>query len=434
MKKVIMLIMAVYAFLNCHGIQPLQETLPEVGKKLPPFTWRDVSNYRKKKISLNDFKGKWLFLDFWALTCRTCIESYSKVAALQNEFGNDIQFLFVGKNDRQENKGIEKMYQKMSAAFPSKVIAAFDSVMMDKWRISSVPHIYIIDRQGIVRYITDGRDMTKDKVQRLLNGEAVKFYSKNIDRIPFEPSRVMDNNKIVSASVLTRWNGEKQNSGYSLDGFVSLPPDHQEKGWMVSMVPLYALYNYGYFGKWDWLPYDTTLYGKVASLPILEIKDPTLFQFDYNHDVGKGTYNFFLKIPDKMLTTQNLMYEIQNNLASAFGYLASIESRTLPVWKLIATAAPDHLRTAGGEPILTEDVTGLKVKNCSLSEFLIRLTDRMPDKNNIPYIDYSGIDYKIDIHVDADLSSHLDIKRSLQRNGLDLVLDKKEMKALVIRD
>lgn len=414
-------------------------TQPEIGKIFPDFAVTNVRNYNSKRVSLADFKGKWLFLDFWALTCKTCIESFPKVNLIQNEFPGDVQFLLIGKNNTKYDKGIERVYDRVSKNLNLKMAAAFDSVLMESWNIRSVPHIYIIDPEGIVRFITDGRDMTIEKVRSLVDGRDVSFYRKDRDdeRAVFDVSQSNGSDKLLYSSMLTKWSGESQFSGYAIDQYVNFPVEYWEKGWSVAMAPLYALYNYAYLGRWSWQQYDTALYGRFYAYPILDVRDSSMFQYDYNFDPGKGTYNYFLKAPNEKITQNYIMKEIQRSLENVFGHKVSIEEREMPVWKLITKrGAAKRLQSEGGKPFFSggNTISGFAVRNYSVKEFLSLATCNLPNNQQFIFIDDTGISNNIDITLDADMTSYETVRRVLQKNGLDLVKATKEMKVLVIRD
>jgi len=67
----------------------------EVGKPCPDFTFSNVANSQKHELNFNDFRGKWLVLDFWHKGCSACIGSFSKHNKEQIEFKDNIQFLLV---------------------------------------------------------------------------------------------------------------------------------------------------------------------------------------------------------------------------------------------------------------------------------------------------------------------------------------------------
>jgi hypothetical protein len=59
------MIVGVMSGVNAQSTDTGYKCYPEVGKPCPDFTLNNVAYYSKKKVSLNDFKGKWLILDFW---------------------------------------------------------------------------------------------------------------------------------------------------------------------------------------------------------------------------------------------------------------------------------------------------------------------------------------------------------------------------------
>lgn len=402
---------------------------------MPNITFSGARNYEKNDVSIEDFKGKWLFLDFWTLACKSCVESFSKIDKFQREFPDDIQFLLVGRTGREYDRGVEAIFDRISKSKKLKVTACFDSALFSRWNIETVPQIYIVDPQGKVRFITDGRDVSSAKLKSLLAGSQVTFYPKGIDRKPLDIG--LSHDSIIYGSTLGEWNGEQQSSGYYIDRFVNFPEEYLEKGWHVAMAPLYELYNYAYFGRGFWLPQDHLFYGKVSAFPVLELDDPSLFKYDYNFDVGRGTYNYSLTLPPGQINESRIMSEIQSALRTAFGYKVSIVKRKMPVWNLVSKSGmEDKLRTKGGQPFLSagSPVAGFTLKNHNIAALVNILSSFIQNDLRIPLIDKTGIDFNIDITLSGDMTSYSDVRHALQNYGLDLVNGKKKMKVLVIKN
>lgn len=101
MKKMILIVILIISVYKSYSQSKTSTiTYPEIGKPCPDFVLKDVINYPKKEVRLNDFKGKWLILDFWDRDCTACIESFPKINALQKEFGDKVQFILVGDQDK----------------------------------------------------------------------------------------------------------------------------------------------------------------------------------------------------------------------------------------------------------------------------------------------------------------------------------------------
>jgi len=149
--------------------------LPQVGKPMPDFLLNDVQNYRKKQVSLSDFKGKWLILDFWNQYCGICLESMPKMDALQKQFSGKAQILLVGYTGSQyrhisNDSTIRQLYERTRKDYNLSLAIAYDSLLMHQYRIKPTPYIITVDPKGIVRAITSR--MNADGLRELMAGKA----------------------------------------------------------------------------------------------------------------------------------------------------------------------------------------------------------------------------------------------------------------------
>jgi hypothetical protein len=197
-------------------------------------------------------------------------------------------------------------------------------------------------------------------------------------------------------------------------------------------IPLYMLYRYAFIGKSSLLD-DDSLYSSFYPMPILELKDSSLFQFDYFHD-GKNLYCYSLIVPEIKASQDYLMGVMQNDLKNFFGYDVRVETRKMSYWRLVADAK-------WRSKLISKSDTSF-VAGIARIEFIIR---NRPIKNIInflaasfqngpPFIDETGINENIDLTIHALVTDFDEIKASLNENGLDLVKGEKEMKVIVIRD
>jgi len=434
-------------YFYCTARQPALDT-PQVGKQMPEFVLNNVTHFKKKEASLNDFKGKWLFMDFWSTGCTSCIKSFHKVNDITKTYQDKINWLMVGINssiNNKDTKTIETVYERLSEMQELKMISAYDSALSQKWDIHSVPHIFIIDPNGILKFITDGRDLTKEKVNELLDGKHISLFDKaKAEHLNFfDPTTINSNsnpNGIIYSSSVSKWNGEKQSIYYEIDQYIKAQDDKAYKnGFSMVMAPLYMLYNMAYFGK-SYLtnPYDS-LYGKVYPTPILEMKDSSVFEFDFTTNLVKGTYNYNVLIPNKTISKEKFLMLMQQDITRTFNYTANIETRSMPIWKLKANSADKaKLKTKSGEPYNSARkepmAAGFTLKNKPVKEFLITLTHYLSEKTKHTFLDDTGIKDNIDISISADLTDFKKTIEALRKLGLDLVFDKTEMQVLVIKD
>ncbi|MBS1682215.1 MAG: redoxin domain-containing protein [Bacteroidetes bacterium] len=414
----------------------------EVDKPLPDFTLYNITHFNTSSASLKDFRGKWLILDFWFTGCAACVHSFPKVNAIHKEFEKDLNWIMIGLLDN-EYKDTPKLYEKICEKKKLEMPVAYDSALFSRWNIGSMPYIVMVDPQGIVRFITNGGDLTPEKIKDLLQGKKVNFYPKEKDRPTFGPSASLEEKSNVPSghvlyrSVLKKWSGERPGV-IDVVSWVKWPKKYFVEGYNLSMVPLYGLYNYAYLGQSDWDASDSLMNGKFYTKPLLEICDTSLFQYDFNVEVGKGTYNYSLTIPPDEVSLSMIMALMQRDLKTVFKYVVSVETRTMPVWKLIAKpGAANKLKTKGEKKFFTPgtNVTGYKIVNWPRQYLIGSLSFYLKERyRGDVFVDETGVSGNIDFTFEADMTDIQDIRKNLQKQGLDLVRGEKELKVIVIRD
>ena len=149
---------------------------PIVGKSCPDFTLTDVNFFKQKIVSLKDFHGKWLVLDCWNRYCSNCISSMPRMDSIRKEFKNQIEVVYIGYTGNlhakeSDNKEIRILYERVQREYNLDLPMAFDSLLMDRFKIAATPYIIIIDPNGIVRAITTHID--RIELNKIIRGEKV---------------------------------------------------------------------------------------------------------------------------------------------------------------------------------------------------------------------------------------------------------------------
>jgi peroxiredoxin len=118
-----------------------------VGKVAPDF---ELPGLDEKQVRLSDFRGKVVFLNFWATWCKPCREEMPSMEILYKNFERDGLVVLAVSIDRvTTKKDIPPFVKGMSLTFP---------VLVDSWgqtdkryKLMGVPETYIIDQQGVLR-------------------------------------------------------------------------------------------------------------------------------------------------------------------------------------------------------------------------------------------------------------------------------------------
>ncbi|WP_245738910.1 TlpA disulfide reductase family protein [Nitrosomonas marina] len=108
-------------------------------------------------------KGEVVYLDFWASWCPPCVESFPFLNQLHHEFSEQ-GLRIIGVNLDEKTADADVFLNKYGADF---TIAADPTRQCAKnFDVIAMPSSYLIDREGIVRYIHRGfRSGETDKIR-----------------------------------------------------------------------------------------------------------------------------------------------------------------------------------------------------------------------------------------------------------------------------
>ncbi len=129
-----------------------------VGMAAPDFTLPDMAG---KNQQLSDYRGKVIFLNFWATWCKPCKEEMPSMQVLwDNLKKEDFVMLAISMDRVTTTKEISPFVENLKLTFP---------ILTDSWgqtdkryKLMGVPETYIIDQNGVLREKVIGpRDWTR---------------------------------------------------------------------------------------------------------------------------------------------------------------------------------------------------------------------------------------------------------------------------------
>jgi thiol-disulfide isomerase/thioredoxin len=132
---------------------------PMKGKPAPGFT---LVNLEGKKVSLSDYRGRPLIVNFWATWCAPCKLEMPWFEEFRQKYrGQGFEILGIAEDDAPKDE-IEKTAKKINVTYPilltdGKVAPAYGGV-------DQLPMSFYIDRKGVVVTQTIGL-ASKDEVE-----------------------------------------------------------------------------------------------------------------------------------------------------------------------------------------------------------------------------------------------------------------------------
>lgn len=118
-------------------------TVGLVGTKAPDFTIKDSD----RTVSLHDFKGKTVLLNFWATNCPPCVEEMPSLVRLQKLMGSRLVVLAVSTDQSEQE------YHNFLRRYNIDIRTVRDAARKspDLYLTTGQPETFVIDSSGMVR-------------------------------------------------------------------------------------------------------------------------------------------------------------------------------------------------------------------------------------------------------------------------------------------
>ncbi len=130
---------------------------PRIGSAAPEFTITDS----QRTVSLNQFHGKPVVLNFWATWCPPCIQEMPSLVQLQKELGDKVTIIAVSEDDD------DSAYKQFVHDHNVDLLTVRDTGQKTNalYGTFKFPETFVIDRNGkIVRKFIGAQDWTSPEI------------------------------------------------------------------------------------------------------------------------------------------------------------------------------------------------------------------------------------------------------------------------------
>ncbi|MGN6396661.1 MAG: TlpA family protein disulfide reductase [Mucilaginibacter sp.] len=449
MKRNTLLIIVTIHFILCGLSMPAlsQEKLPthiaelKIGDKLPDQMLQNILG-KNKQLKLSDlYKPGVLIINFWATWCMPCIREIPNFEALKEKYPEQFNVLAVSYQDSSAVKSMLKKY-------PDPKYHELTTITNDKLFIKYFPHKYLphniwIDRNGIVRAITDEEEITEKNVLSFINNKPLALDEKK-DAMSFDyhkPFHLMDSN-FTYRSILTK-HLEGANGGHTLYGsrnwgmtrffawnefitdlfFELHSKDMQYYKLDYRIIQVHTKDSLKFFPPW-----------LITNLPNREKYDKRIV---YERE---RSYCYDLTMPRKVPDTLFYKYAIQD-LERIFNVRYSVTQKILPCDVITSIkgskynledykVAPD---TAG---YVLFSQFKLTMKSATVEDLMNTVLRTYDPKEDL-WINESGINFPISLVINFDKKSNLtleEVKQKLLEYGLKIETKPHNFPVMVLDD
>jgi len=168
--RIVTILALPFAIVSAGSIPGLTETDPGPSDNFPaPVV--NLSPLDGELFALADLQGRVVVLDFWATWCHACVVDLPQVIDTVNEFADDQVALWT-INRMESDDTIKEFMRDEDLEFP--VSTDRDSAISKAFKVMVIPHLVVIDREGVVRHVhvgreLDGKDYLKKEIEALLD-------------------------------------------------------------------------------------------------------------------------------------------------------------------------------------------------------------------------------------------------------------------------
>ncbi|PAW95186.1 hypothetical protein CKK33_17440 [Mucilaginibacter sp. MD40] len=400
-----------------------------IGEKLP----ENLYSHLKKYIAINE--GNAILIDFWATWCAPCVSSLPYLDSLQTNFKNKLQVISVTReNDKTVHEVIKKVFSNKQPAFS---ILLKDTLTEKFFPHQTIPHCIWIDKNGVIKAITDKPEVTFRNVQNLISGINLDITNKpqtikyDDNKPPYASKQIRLEDEFLYHSMITKYRDDL-NSEYSRG-------THND---FISCInsPIIRLYQCA-FGKFDLSYWDMNRviclgFNTFADSVKLGIFTSERLIHEWQNNIQKNAFSYEFATKDSIFSNKEIfqiMAEDLNRYFATMGIKASLEKRVINTLALTQIGNnKSYQNIAGGKSSHYTTSSYMKIENLPMSYFLSQIKPFI-NNNNLVIVNETGYDGNIDISLNKLNNNFLDLNGDLEKYGLKFVEKKSTTDVIVVK-
>ncbi len=138
---------------------------PYAGSTAPNFTLKTLDG---TEVTLSQFRGKKVILNFWASWCTPCKVELPHLQATWDKYKDSGEIMFLTVAGSQSDEDVIRSYVKEKGYNFTVCLDSGDSVF-NRYEIVSIPKTYFIDKGGTIKRLQQGMFTSPGEVEFMLN-------------------------------------------------------------------------------------------------------------------------------------------------------------------------------------------------------------------------------------------------------------------------
>jgi len=157
-------------FLRKEADRLFLKNFPEERKEAS-YELPDTYEAKIFKDLIAPFKGKYVFVDFWATTCGPCIANIKEQKTLREKHkdSRDIAFVFITPENQSPQSAYNNFVKEQNLTNTYRINSDQYRYMQQLFRFSGIPRYVLVDREGKILDNNFGRYSFEQKISEILS-------------------------------------------------------------------------------------------------------------------------------------------------------------------------------------------------------------------------------------------------------------------------
>ena len=401
-----------------------QTVLPlEIGNPVPELEFRNVLYHESEYISLSDYKGKLLILDFWATWCSPCVAGFPKINDFNEKYQDQVSILPVTYQTKEE---VTKLFGRLPRLKDIQIPMLYiDNTLRNLFPHQQLPHYVWISPEGEFLTVTGSEEVTEEKIMHFLKNNSLPNQRK-VTLVTVPENTPLDPDQAFYKTLMTDYQPGRK-------GIYRFFPETDKGG---SRILSSNMSPFMYF-RIAFKDPDTKNILPNSRIKV-ELSDPENFVTEVKGDEAikwlmQHGKCIEIEFPPNLKGQEEKIF--QEEVKKLFPFAKPVFDKEAGiVYNLYFTGNEPTFLGDGGESFSEFDFTGFSVRNASIGWIIGQLGIKYLQHLDGPILNKTGITDLVDISIEADLSSVEAINKALEPYSLELRKEMQEVNVLRIID
>jgi len=138
----------------------------EEGYPVPNFDLQKLVNAEGDTIKLSDYRGKVVYIDFWASWCGPCRKSLPDLNDIRAKYA-DQDFEVIAINVDKDKADAMKFLDKYPVDYPIALDPSGKTA--EQYELKGMPNAFLVDKKGVLKHFHAGyKKNDKEKIDAMI--------------------------------------------------------------------------------------------------------------------------------------------------------------------------------------------------------------------------------------------------------------------------